>query len=712
MSKPIPSSLPPGFRPARTEFPAWVQWLALFVLLLQGAFNLNGQGFGDPSQGINFPLFPDKTFGDAPFALEATATSFLPVTFTVISGPATLNGDILTLTGAGKVTVRASQAGNDQYHPAQDVDRTFTVGSPGPSLIGARVDIASFVNGALNDSQEWYAVYGVEARAGGEPEFSGWGRVDVEAHSIRYLEWNVGYADFPGFTGLQISNLNWPGYPDAYITGVDVQLIGGVGQSQGAPVPYSPSLITFGDNWVRIPNGGYGFNNFAAVINLTVSPTRVNSAQTISFDPIPDKGLNDGPFALSATASSRLPVSFTVVSGPATLNGNMLTPTGMGTVTVRAFQPGNDQYQPAAEVERTFNITTSGRVAITAETGFDIQWNGNNGGFFDAAAGAKAPNNIALQSNGSTAIGSSELNMGIHFIGNINDGLYGNAQSWIAGDAANAWVGVAFPGLTQVTSIAWGRDNGDDLEGVYKDRSVGLYTIQFTRISNPGINTPETANATTGWQSLGRVEYKPGDDGNSFSAYLRHQFELSGAGNPVEATGIRIKVSDAASAIDEIEVYASAEPAIPIITKQPAGQSFNLNGDATLSVQASGSDLTYQWQFNSQDIQGQTGRTLALSGLTPANAGSYRVLVSNAKGSTPSDNANLLFFGDLKLYAGTTLAGPVGQKFRVEYADQIEGEPGDWKELTTVTLASSPMVVIDWDSPGKPRRFYRGIALP
>ncbi|QMU27870.1 hypothetical protein [Adhaeribacter radiodurans] len=67
------------------------------------------------SQTITFNSIPDKTLGDAPFALIAKATSGLPITFKVISGPATVKDKIITLTGAGTVIIQASVAGNASY---------------------------------------------------------------------------------------------------------------------------------------------------------------------------------------------------------------------------------------------------------------------------------------------------------------------------------------------------------------------------------------------------------------------------------------------------------------------------------------------------------------------------------------------------------------------------------------------------------------------
>jgi autotransporter-associated beta strand protein len=60
---------------------------------------------------------------------------------------------------------------------------------------------------------------------------------------------------------------------------------------------------------------------------------------------------------LTASVSSGLPVTFSLVSGPATLSGNTLTLTGPGTVTVRAEQAGGLNLPAAAPVERTFEVT-------------------------------------------------------------------------------------------------------------------------------------------------------------------------------------------------------------------------------------------------------------------------------------------------------------------------------------------------------------------
>lgn len=82
---------------------------------------------GKRSQSIDFRPLSRQTFGDAPFALSATASSGLPVSFSVLSGPVIVSGNILTMTGAGLVVLRASQPGDATYTAAPNVDQVLIV---------------------------------------------------------------------------------------------------------------------------------------------------------------------------------------------------------------------------------------------------------------------------------------------------------------------------------------------------------------------------------------------------------------------------------------------------------------------------------------------------------------------------------------------------------------------------------------------------------
>ena len=78
-------------------------------------------------QTISFPAIGTQIYGVAPLTLASTASSSLPVIYSVISGPATVSGNTLTITGAGTVVVAANQTGNDNYVAAPQVTQTITV---------------------------------------------------------------------------------------------------------------------------------------------------------------------------------------------------------------------------------------------------------------------------------------------------------------------------------------------------------------------------------------------------------------------------------------------------------------------------------------------------------------------------------------------------------------------------------------------------------
>jgi ELWxxDGT repeat protein len=90
----------------------------------------------DPAhQTITFDPLPDKVAIDPPFPILATAFSGLKVSFDIVSGPATISENVVSLTGAGEVTIRASQVGNDQIDAAQPVERSFHVVKASQTII-------------------------------------------------------------------------------------------------------------------------------------------------------------------------------------------------------------------------------------------------------------------------------------------------------------------------------------------------------------------------------------------------------------------------------------------------------------------------------------------------------------------------------------------------------------------------------------------------
>ena len=80
------------------------------------------------SQTIDFSVISNKWTTDLPFDVEATASSDLPVEFSIVSGPATINGNTITLDGVeGEVVVQADQSGDVGFFPAPSVTQSFNV---------------------------------------------------------------------------------------------------------------------------------------------------------------------------------------------------------------------------------------------------------------------------------------------------------------------------------------------------------------------------------------------------------------------------------------------------------------------------------------------------------------------------------------------------------------------------------------------------------
>ncbi len=90
------------------------------------------------------------------------------------------------------------------------------------------------------------------------------------------------------------------------------------------------------------------------------------------------------------------------------------------------------------------------------------------------------------------------------------------------------------------------------------------------------------------------------------------------------------------------DVTSSNSVSAPVIANQPQSQTVLEGATVTFDVVASGNPSpTYQWQFNNANITNATSATFSLTNVTSANAGNYRVVVSNTSGSVTSDVATL-----------------------------------------------------------------------
>jgi hypothetical protein len=88
-------------------------------------------------QAISVVTPPPQTTKSGPLTLQATTTAGLPLTYTLVSGPATLSGTTLTFNGTpGVVIIQVSQPGNANNAAATSATITFTILAPN-ALINA-----------------------------------------------------------------------------------------------------------------------------------------------------------------------------------------------------------------------------------------------------------------------------------------------------------------------------------------------------------------------------------------------------------------------------------------------------------------------------------------------------------------------------------------------------------------------------------------------
>jgi ELWxxDGT repeat protein len=84
-------------------------------------------------QEITFQPIGDIASGVASINLNATASSRLPVTFSADGNEVTIVNNIVTINGPGRVTITATQSGNDGFK-ATEISQTFCIRPATPSL--------------------------------------------------------------------------------------------------------------------------------------------------------------------------------------------------------------------------------------------------------------------------------------------------------------------------------------------------------------------------------------------------------------------------------------------------------------------------------------------------------------------------------------------------------------------------------------------------
>ena len=300
------------------------------------------------SQTITFPALTNKTFGDAPISLTAAASSGLAVGFSVLSGPATVTNSVLTITGAGTITVRASQSGNNSFNAAPNVTNSFIVGKADQAI----------TFGLLPGKSLGDASFAINASAS--------------------------------------SSLS-----------VMFSIVSG-------PATISSNVITItGAGAVVVRASQTGNVNFNPAADVDRSFVVAKLPQFITFGALTKQVFGDAPFALSAAASSGLPVGFSVLSGPAVVNGNIVTLTGAGLVVLRASQSGDATYAPAPNADQVLLVAPGNNVITDSQRllngMFTFRFYGDAGTNYVLKASTNLVNWLPLATNQISGLGYLEF---------------------------------------------------------------------------------------------------------------------------------------------------------------------------------------------------------------------------------------------------------------------------------------------------------------
>jgi coenzyme F420-reducing hydrogenase gamma subunit len=247
------------------------------------------------SQTITFGALSNKIFGAAPFTVKATASSGLAVSFgSTTSAICTVAGSTVTIVAAGTCTVQATQAGNTNYAAATPVNQSFQVTQASQTI----------TFGSLSNKNFGTAPFTVKATAS---------------------------------SGLAVSF--------ASTTSAVCTVAGS-----------TVTLVAVGTCTIQATQSGN--SNYAAAAPVNQSFQVTKGSQTITFGPLSSQFLGTNPFALTATTSSGLAVSFASTTlSVCTVSGSTVTLVAVGTCTIQATQSGNSNYNAATPVNQSFQVT-------------------------------------------------------------------------------------------------------------------------------------------------------------------------------------------------------------------------------------------------------------------------------------------------------------------------------------------------------------------
>jgi trimeric autotransporter adhesin len=382
-------------------------------------------------QTISWSQQGPYAYGDGPVTLDASASSGLPVTYSVESGPCSISGSTLTLTGGGSCDVAANQSGDSTYAPTglaygiSQGAQTITINRATPTITWPAPAAITYGTGLGTDQFDASAT-GVD----GEPlqgtfiYTPGTDTVlDVgpnQTLSVTFDPTPSENSDYTAPDATTVITVNqaaqtiaWPQQgPYAYGAGT-VALEASA--SSGLAVSYavdsgacsvSGSSLTFnGPGSCVLDASQGGDSNYIAAQDASQTITLNRATQTIDW---PQQGpyvYGNGPVALEASATSGLTVGYTIQSGPCSVSGSSLTLSAPGSCVVDAAQAGDSNTAAADEVPQTITVTQATQTIDWSQQGPYLYDNGPVE--LDASASSKLAVSYTVQSGLCSASASS-----------------------------------------------------------------------------------------------------------------------------------------------------------------------------------------------------------------------------------------------------------------------------------------------------------------
>lgn len=577
------------------------------------------------------PIAP-ATFGDGPLTLMASSASPAPVTYAVRSGPAVLSGSTLTITGAGSVTMIASQAPSANY-TAGTATATFTVAQATPVLKLA--PIANQVYGAAvaaiaTSSSPGAITYSVSPSSlasvqGAVLTATGTGVVTVtatQAGTTNYVPATVStrFTIGPAAPVLHFASLPAVTFGDAPFT------VSATSTSDGT-VQYAvlsgPALVT--GNQVSVTGAGPVVLSAtqAATANFTAAATQtsLDVGSNVTLAAITPANLTLAPgqqtFASTATGGVLNTVSWTASGG--SFHGNVWTsPSTAGTYTITATSVD----QPARSTSTSVTVSTP---VITSEP---VPVSLCNAAPFSLSAAAQYASSYQWLLNSAAIPGATAATYSIaHASGNTDTGSYtvmvSNAAGSVTSSAAAVTVGstiTAQPVDSSVPALQVAHFS------VTAQGQAPFSYQWFSTTSGAGAGVA-IAGATAGTLS---VPTTVSADGTKFFATV------------TDSCG-QVLTSNRAS----LQVLSA-----PVIITQPQLSAVAVASTPTMQVAVTGDPaVSYQWYWvpsglhQTTPIAGATSAsyTLPSTATTAGNNGdSYYVTVSNTLGQVTSSTVPVL----------------------------------------------------------------------